>query len=338
MILYTDIDKFCCKWLDELVKAGLIPYGDVLCADMAEIDPESVRKYTQRHWCCGIGGWPRALQLAGWPIDRPIDSCSLPCQPWSCAGKQKGKDDERHIWPAFRQIISVLKPTTLVGEQVPAAIRLGWLDGIFDEMEDLGYACGAIVAPACSVGSPHIRQRLFWVADCIEQGLERLAGNGNRRGEPGWKCAEKVRSTSESGGDGGVADAEKRGNEGRRLQRPTESDGAVYGQAAQQRLERGGFWSASTPIPCADSKWRRVSIGVDVAESVRLQGVSQCGEGWNESDESVGTGRAECGYEIEPALFPLAHGLPGRVGLLRGAGNAIVPQVAAEFIKAYLYS
>jgi DNA (cytosine-5)-methyltransferase 1 len=177
MILYTDIDEFCCKWLESLIENGLLPKGDVLCEDIKKINPESVRKYTQRHWCCGIGGWPYALQLAGWPVDRPVDTASLPCQPFSIAGKQQGENDERHLWPTFRQTVSVLRPTTIFGEQVPQAIRLGWLDGIFSDLERENYACGAVVLPSCSVNSPNIRQRLWWLAHSKR--------HGGRPDEPG---------------------------------------------------------------------------------------------------------------------------------------------------------
>jgi len=61
MILYTDSDEFCCSWLENLVRAGELPAGDVLCADMCELRASDVMQYTQRHWCCGIGGWPLAL-------------------------------------------------------------------------------------------------------------------------------------------------------------------------------------------------------------------------------------------------------------------------------------
>lgn len=66
----------------------------------------------------GSGGWSYALQLAGWPEDEPVWTGSCPCQPFSAAGKGKGTDDERHLWPEFFRLICELKPAIVFGEQV----------------------------------------------------------------------------------------------------------------------------------------------------------------------------------------------------------------------------
>lgn len=296
MILYTDMDPFCCSWLEELVRSGCLPKGDVLCADMTEINPETVRKYTQRHWCCGIGGWPLALQIAGWPIDRPIDSASLPCQPFSVAGLQKGESDERHLWPSFRQTVKILTPPVIVGEQVPAAIKLGWLDGIFDDLERENYACGAVVLPACSVGSPNIRQRLWW-------------------------CAERVADSEGNNGRAGISGTET----------GVGPDGIGWGGSSG-----GGanFWSDSLYIPCADGKMRRVP-GLWVANT---DVCTDNGGKPQPKQRTVPGANEKCRgqWQVEPSLFPLADGLPNRVGILRGAGNSINAYCAAEFIKAYM--
>lgn len=400
MILYTDMDPFCCSWLEELIKAGCLPKGDVLCADMTEINPESVRKYAQRHWCCGIGGWPYALKLAGWPEDRPIDTASLPCQPFSVAGKQKGFADERHLWPSFRRTVSILRPATLVGEQVPQAVQLGWLDGVFDDLEELGYACGAVVLPACSLGAPHIRQRLFWVGIAQGTRLEkriRLTGNAGKnmvtparerfeqtgdaggldntpsprchpagqgaegetrdgsrvRGfEPGCptcgladtpddnrrpgECKTQSgvgpegigrRGSASGGSDGRLADTERNGR------RPIKQERGPERRTADGR---DNPWAASVLIHCADGKWRRVPGRMVQSDGTGSQSGSEATEGAGHRDPIESAGGRVGKWEIEPALFPLADGLPNRVGVLRGAGNAIIPQVAAEFIRAFM--
>ena len=110
------------------------------------------------------------------------------------------------------------------------------------------------------------------------------------------------------------------------------------GRQPEGRIAVGGHsaWSDSLLIPCADNKWRRVPG--------RRMGNTES-RGWGECGHEALAGRGgypdrseqddgcENDLEIEPALFPLADGIPNRVGLLRGAGNAICPQVAAVFVQ-----
>ena len=117
----------------------------------------------------GIGGWSFALRLAGWPDDRPVWTGTCPCQPFTAAGAGKAADDERHLWPAWFSLIGECRPAIVFGEQVEAAIGWGWLDAVFADLEAEGYACGAAVLPACSVGAPHIRQRFWFVADAASR-------------------------------------------------------------------------------------------------------------------------------------------------------------------------
>ena len=132
---------------------------------ITEVQPDDLREFTQCHFFAGIGGWSFALKLAGVPDDFSIWSGSPPCQPFSVAGqkqRKKGVKDERHLWPFFGNLISKCAPAIVVGEQVEAAIAHHWLDIVADDLENLGYACGAAVIPAASLGAPHARSRLYW--------------------------------------------------------------------------------------------------------------------------------------------------------------------------------
>ena len=164
MNYYNEIDDKAAAWLRELVSQKLIPAGDVDTRSIAEVKAHELKGYTQCHFFAGIAGWPLALQLAGWPADRPVWTGSCPCQPFSTAGKQLGDKDERHLWPVFFDLIRQCRPEHVFGEQVANAIGKGWLDGVSADLESEGYACGAAVLGAHSVGAPHIRQRLYWVA------------------------------------------------------------------------------------------------------------------------------------------------------------------------------
>jgi DNA (cytosine-5)-methyltransferase 1 len=128
MNYYNEWDKFAAQWLRELITDGLIPEGQVDTRSIADIEPEDLAGYAQCHFFSGIGGWPRALELAAIQADFPIWTGSCPCQPFSSAGKRAGAADERNLWPVWFELIRVCKPAAVVGEQVASAIAMGWLD------------------------------------------------------------------------------------------------------------------------------------------------------------------------------------------------------------------
>ena len=72
MNFYNDNDPKACEWLRSLIKAGLIPPGEVDERSITEVRADELRDFTQCHFFAGIGGWSYALQLAGWPDDRPV--------------------------------------------------------------------------------------------------------------------------------------------------------------------------------------------------------------------------------------------------------------------------
>ncbi len=285
MTYYNEFDPFAAAWLEGLIDAGHISGGTVDRRSIKDVKAEEVQG-ERVHLFAGIGGWDYALQLAGWPADRPVWTGSCPCQPFSAAGKRKGQSDDRHLWPDMHRLVRECRPDTIFGEQVASAIGYGWLDGVFADLEREGYACGAVVLGAHSVGAPHIRQRLFWVANSDSWGRSSIVNTGSSAAQTGRGEGDAVETYGVAVGR--LGDTHESGPQGR--------DGAVVRERADERSP----WSASTWHPCRDGKARRIPI--------------------------------------EPALFPLAHGLPGRVGLLRGAGNALVPATAALFVQAFLES
>lgn len=177
MNYYNEFDPKAAAWLRELIAAGLIPAGEVDTRSICGVRPEDLQGFTQCHFFAGIGGWPYALSLAGWPADRPVWTGSCPCQPFSAAGKGLGTSDARHLWPVFFNLIRECRPVTVFGEQVERAIGHGWLDGVSADLEKEGYTCGSVVLGAHSVGAPHIRQRLYWVANATAQRPEEYVVN-----------------------------------------------------------------------------------------------------------------------------------------------------------------
>jgi DNA (cytosine-5)-methyltransferase 1 len=181
------------QWLRELIADGLIAQGEVDERSILDVRPADLAGFDQCHFFAGIGGWSYALRLAGWPDDRPVWTGSCPCQPLSSAGKQKGHADERHIWPAFYELIAECRPSTVFGEQVASKDGREWLAGVRADLEDARYAVGAADLCAAGVGAPHIRQRLFWVADAQrgpQNDTDTVAGSARiKAGERQWASA-----------------------------------------------------------------------------------------------------------------------------------------------------
>ena len=236
---YNEIDHYAAQWLRNLIAAGHIASGDVDERSIVDVRPNDLRGYRQCHFFAGIGGWSHALDLAGWSDEREIWTGSCPCQPFSVAGEGKAHEDERHLWPTFFTLIRECRPATVLGEQIAGGNGLAWLDQVCADLESTGYSAAAANLPACGVGAPHIRQRLWWVA----------YANGIRREKPRY-CRK---------------------------------DSSDY--------EKDAFRQANSLL--------------DAVRSGAL-----------------------------PLVCSRHDGIPASVGAMRTYGNAIVPQVAAAFIRA----
>ena len=342
MNYYNEYDPKTAAWLRELIKVGAIPDGHVDERSIAEVSPDDLRGFTQCHFFAGIGGWSLALQLAGWSSERPVWTGSCPCQPFSAAGKGLGAADERHLWPVFFELIRQCRPEHVFGEQVASAIGHGWLDGVSADLEAEGYTCGATVLGAHSVGAPHIRQRLYWVADSDGGRLKQCdEGIGSvsvvdQNSADGWK---RVSFAGECLG----GDENELGDicsicgldycEECKCPGPTqdgyeydERDGILYARRVADGIESGLEGHAGDGDNGCKSRW----VGENSTGPATKGGSTFWSSAiWHPC-------RDERSRRIEPSIFPLVDGLSGRVGLLRGAGNAIVPQVAAEFIGAFM--
>ena len=161
---YNENDPEKAAWLRELIRRNIVAPGEVDERSIAEVKPEDLRGFTQCHFFAGIGVWSLRLALAGWADDRPVWTGSCPCPSFQRAGKGIGFADPRHLWPDWIRLIRECRPAVVFGEQVAAAIGHGWLDLVQADLEAEGYAVGTAVLGACSVGAPHIRQRLYFGA------------------------------------------------------------------------------------------------------------------------------------------------------------------------------
>jgi len=325
---YNEIDPFAAAWLRELIKAGHIAPGEVDERSITDVMPSDLSSFTQCHFFAGIGVWSHALRQAGWSDDSPVWTGSCPCQPFSDAGKGAGFKDERHLWPEFFRLIIECRPSVCFGEQVASKPGLAWLDLVQANLEGEGYAFGAVDTCAAGFGAPHIRQRLYWVGH-TESGRS-WPGLCDRRSTAkrgdfvtDYGCSLRVEHTCSQGlqvCQCVAVDSTRRRNEGGTTQQSSRTScrldnpkcngwGArrdyVRGHVGQQFDAAGdtcgpgpvnGLWRDADWLLCRDGKWR----------------------------------------PVEPGTFPLAHGAPGRVGRLRGYGNALNAVQAKAFIKAFM--
>lgn len=131
------------------------------------------QKVLKKHWP-DVPIYDDARTLDGRAVG-PVDLISggYPCQPFSLAGERRGQDDDRHLWPSFARLISELRPSWVVGENVAGHISMG-LDAVLSDLEGLGYTWEAFVIPAVAVDAKHRRDRVWIVAHSSSVGYGRL--------------------------------------------------------------------------------------------------------------------------------------------------------------------
>ena len=334
--------------------AGHITPGVIDDRSIEEVSARDVAEHERVHFFAGIGGWELALRISGWRGRVWAGSC--PCQPLSSAGQRKGHVDERHLWPAFHRLIAECQPAVVFGEQVASKDGREWFAAVRADLERLGYACGGADMPAASVGAPHIRQRLWWVADAdggvahpksnrttLQQEKRQVVTEYDSNGRGGERCSVGNGADADGGCEAGrAADSGRHGED-----RPSRLAGAS-GDGCRDEKDRRRHEGVSEDRKGSGrirfgTKGRGETCGLgdsDQSQPRTQGGRKTYGEGdsgstssWHAELISCADGKAR---PVEPGICPLAHGVPGRVGRLRAYGNAIVPQVAAEFVAAFM--
>ena len=364
---YNENDKQTCAWLRELIKQDLIAPGDVDERDIRDVRSNDLVQFKQIHLFAGIGVWSYALQQAGWPDDRPVLTGSCPCTPFSSAGKKEGTKSKAHLWPEMHRLIAGLpeskRPPTIFGEQVAQKAGQAWFDVVQADLARENYAAGLVVFAACSVGAPHLRQRLYWFADNVEQsnrdGRQQRA-TCNHDGQKRQRTTDQPDDRNEVWNDTGDTE-------------PT--DGVANVQCKRNLREIGDSRKTETETRergqkrRADETWHNSPAdGVADSDNKRLQG----GKLSKEYDQKIGewqtsahgaTGkpcasandsglsgptngywraadwiwcRDEKWRPTEPGSAPLVDGSAARMVRLRGYGNAIVAPQAQAFIESYM--
>jgi len=231
---YNELDPYCFYWLENLIKAKLLPDGDVDGRSIVDVLPSDVMDYKECHFFAGIGVWAYAVKhcKVNDHIKGAVWTGSCPCQPFSTQGKGAGFDDERHLWPDWHWLIGQCRPDVVFGEQVASKAALDWWNLVQQDLAGSNYASGAADLAAGGFGAPHKRNRLYWVAHA--NGKNNV---GNER-------------------DGSLL-----------LQRSTRAGSASARSPSLEQLATpryaslDGAWAHADWLPCSDHTYRPVERG-----------------------------------------------------------------------------
>ncbi len=284
-----------------------------------------------------------------------------PCQPFSSAGLRRGEKDDRHLWPEMLRIIQESRPHWVLAENVAGHISMG-LDEVLSNLEGEDYACQPFVIPACAKDANHRRDRVWIVGNANTKRHKTKQGYGKT------DETEQFRSSGTSSSRKILGNAKSNG-----LQRCRSRDKESVRACASNREEIVAFntdlkhecqikkvsersTDSSRICHVPDSSSRRCEEresetkshprlncesqrnGEDVSNSngIRCNDALERQEKVRQSNGENQSRKIGPYWGAEPNVGRVAHGIPNRVDRLRGLGNAIVPQVAYEIIKAMI--
>lgn len=294
-----------------LCELGLAPCVGGTVAWHAEIDPDA-SKVLAHHWpdTPNLGD----IKTVDWWTVEPVDflTAGWPCQPWSVAGRRKGADDERHLWPHIAHAIGILRPDWFFGENVAGHLSMGF-DDVLGSLTAHRYDTCWTVVRASDVGAAHRRERVFILA----RNTDRMAGSAPGafgRGSDHLVGSPTLQRTVRSD-RGHVPDAAGEGRNGGGL--PDRHQGAVHGQpgnAGGEGPDPDTDWGKYGP---AVRRWGRILGRPAPTPLVRIP-----------------SGRQALNPALPEWLMGLPEGwvteVPGvkREAQLRIIGNGVQPQAA----------
>ena len=326
MAYYNEIDPFCCEVLRARIADGRLPSGQVDGRDVREVRPDEIPA-GQVHLFAGIGGFAVAARLAGLPDDFDIWTAGFPCQDISTAGKGAGLSGTRS--GLFFEIVRLLRgvqrrPSWVLLENVPA-LRTRGFDRVAAEMEELGYAVGEVVVGAWAVGAPHKRNRAWIVCRLADARCGpsdgRVHGEGPEQARQGQPTASGASRLADTGCE----------------------HGRTRGQVAGEHETAGGNPSCSAdperPRAVADADPPGRQEHPCLTKNPREECQAPVGSRWP-SRPGEPQHEWEAARLLELPLGGLVDGIPARLvrranrDALKAYGNSIVPQVAAEIMRA----
>ena len=253
--------------------------------------------------------------------DIDIITGGYPCQPFSVAGRKKGEQDERHLWPEYLRLIQELRPSFVIGENVGGHVKLG-LDTVLEDLASENYSTTTFSISASSIGANHQRERIWIIA--YSNDLGRYDWIHNREGRPIQGNQEWNLTQSEQEWHRRIDRARETGEtlENTRCElwpwsfEPRENEDEVR-QGHADQPERSG----SAPE-------------FNVADSESCEGnVNEADTGNGEQSEETIFGKrssfptGETWWSTEPDVGRVADGVPQRVDRLKCLGNSVVPMI-----------
>lgn len=172
---------------------GLERTGGFETVAFCEIE-EFPRKVLAKHWP-GVPCYEDVRKLKGKDIGAVDVICGgYPCQPFSTAGRRKGAEDDRHLWPEFSRLVDELQPAWVIGENVAGHVSMG-LDDVLSDLEGKGYTARTFIIPACAVNAPHRRDRIWVIANSTSKRQPRSRQHGERfcaKENENWKAGKPL--------------------------------------------------------------------------------------------------------------------------------------------------
>jgi DNA (cytosine-5)-methyltransferase 1 len=326
-VAFCDFDQYCQKVLKKNFP-GVPIYGDVKELNHDKLKADGIDQ-----------------------ID--IITGGYPCQPFSVAGRKKGEEDPRHVWPEMFRLIRELKPTWVIGENVGNHVKLG-LDTVLSNLESEGYSTRTFSISASSIGANHKRERLWILAYSERNGL--ASTENGRSIEEAIREEQKgtnnpfdiARASSVPEARSDVANAKRLGREpwaeepgkSENEESSNQSDHCGEGCTECQSCLHVADTGKQSESHITDSggngtinELEREEIGITNGESsgenVANANSSRLEEQWRPITTEEENQATQCGswWSVEPDVGRVAHGVPNRVDRLKALGNSIVPQI-----------
>ncbi len=239
---------------------------------------------------------------------RTVDVISggFPCQPFSVAGKQKGKGDDRYLWPEMLRVITELRPRCVVGENVPGIIKIA-AGQVVKDLERAGYHVVVFNFEAAAVGAWHRRSRVFFV------GIADVADADGRTMR--HDCGDERKTTRKEHASRGTGTDPER----------------AMADAACERIQSHAAICAAKPAERSGQMQSDAESGNEAVYDAMRSGCA--GIARRKQSQELADGRC---WTAEPDVGRVAHGVPARVDRLKCLGNAVVPQQAYPIFKALM--
>jgi len=269
----------------------------------------------------------------------------FPCQPFSAAGKQRGKEDDRFLWKEMLRVIVEAQPTWVLAENVAGIVNMA-LDEVLADLEAQDYATGTVILPACAKNALHRRDRVWIIAKRLHDAdTDHSTMQAEQESQHEWPpdlggCSEdKLESRSD------VAHSKSNGLQGGRARDKRSKYSEEIGQRNQESL-RNSAGSTEGDVAHSDSKrgCSRDSERQDAEDAWESSRGVEHGTGITESRMGIPIDGLSEGLDMprrwgdgswEDGIPRVTTQKKGRTQRLKALGNSILPQVAYEIIRHF---